>query len=249
MDKRERHCKLLNWSWLFCNLVLFLLISSTVHATPVLRFNYAGSGGTLSYDGEGGPLKGSIPFSSITYYEDTINMGTLTCENCFLDILTGSNISVSSNYYYWHGGGEVKLTGTAKDSLDNEIASGILLIGEWDDPVSGLKFSSQSGNVTGINIWGSGTDIKNPDLLTYFGLAENHEFTYSTGEIAGTTQFYPNGGFKGNVTNALFRNTETDNVVTNSIPIPEPATLLLLGTGMVGMVIWGWRQKRGRETI
>jgi hypothetical protein len=198
-------------------------------AAPILSFDQLHDGGTLSYNGTGGVLKGSgIRFDSIIGVDTAANDGvTLSCIGCRLNFETGLNMSDTAPIYTWAGGGFFTLTGTAKLG-STTIAAGTLLSGTWDEPVIGLRNGSL------FNATGTGTDTKSSDLLSFFGLPEV-SFTFANSDLSAVTSS-SGKGFTARV-------TEAD--ITNMAPTatPEPATMLLFGAGLLGLAGYRWRRQ------
>ena len=209
-------------------LTTVVVFAGQVHASPLLSFDQLHDGGILSYDGDGGVLKGrKIRFDSIIGVDTAANDGVaLSCTGCKLKFNTGVNISDTAPSYTWEGGGFFILTGTAKLG-DTVIASGTLLSGIWDEPVLGLRNGLQ------FNAMGTGIDSKHSDLLSFFGLPEV-SFTFANTDISVITRS-SGTGFKARV-------TEAD--ITNQAPTatPEPATMLLFGAGLLGLAGYRWRR-------
>jgi hypothetical protein len=215
--------------------VLTLGVAQQASAMAHLDFDQILDGGTLSYNGTGGPLVGTnIRFDFIKGVDTPLNAGVeLTCDNCTLNFSTGLNTYESTSTYMWTGGGSLTLTGTAKQGL-TIIAAGSLLTGTWNDPVVGLLNSSSTPKA--FSIIGSGENTIHSLLQAFYGLPTDVS-TFSNSELTVVTHL--NGttsGFNANV-------READLVSSMPVATPEPGTLLLLSTGLMGMAGYGWRRR------
>jgi hypothetical protein len=216
---------------------LTLGVANHASAVAYLDFDQLTDGGTLSYNGTSGHLKGKdIRFDLIKGIDTPLHTGVaLDCLGCELDFVTGSNISNTAPNYSWHGGGSLTLKGTAKYGVTT-IASGTLLTGTWDEPVLGLLNSGQKS----FSFVGTGENTLALGLQTFYGLSEESA-PFSNSELTVVTKFVKSGkGFDADV-------KEADYVSSIPVATPEPGTLLLLSTGLLGMVGYGWR--RNLQTV
>jgi PEP-CTERM motif len=206
-----------------------IVLAGQVQAEPILIFDQGAGAGTLSYSGGNGTLKGTgILFDSIIGLDTAANSGmSLSCVSCFLNFETGANLDNSLPTYEWAGGGYFKLTGTAKDGITT-VASGTLLEGTWVGSVSGARQGSL------FNVSGFGTDTKHAGLLDFFDLP-SVPFSFSNSELSSITS-RSGGGFTANVIEADLANMAPT-------ATPEPATILLFGAGLAGLVSYRWRRQ------
>jgi hypothetical protein len=222
-------------------LASLLLTAAPATALPTINVDQgtgAGqAGGTLSYDGEGGPLVGTgIGFGALSGFDTVANAGVpLFCvPSCTLDFATGGNTAegtVGGGAWSWEGGGSFILDGTlntASDGSGSEIASGTLLAGEF---TGALGFVGPAGRLLAI---GLGEDEKVAGLLQFYAIPDFLPFRFAeTNIVASGLTVGANGSLDGSVTNADLTNTQ----------IPEPGTLLLLGTGAAALGLRRWRRR------
>ncbi len=216
-------------------LALVSLCATEALGTSLLFDQLPNSGGSLFYDGSGGPLVGTdIVFDSVVGVSTPLNNGAvLTLVNGKLNFTTGPNLLEPAPIYGWDGGGSFTITADAVlDSLSNNI-----IVPAIDTPILvGTFLASPTYGAIGfvggnqISISSFGVDQKNPDILAYFGInPANFNFAESTISTADLVV----GGNQG------FSATVAQADITNSLPpaIPEPATVTLLAIAAATMWI------------
>jgi PEP-CTERM motif len=194
------------------------------------------AGGTLTYDGAGGPLIGSgIGFGALAGFDTASNAGvSLFCvPDCTLSFQTGPNTAEGADggTWLWDGGGSFVLDGTLNTAADGsgaDIASGTLLSGTFTGAL-GLVGPEGRLLVTGV-----GEDQKIGGLLDFYAIPDFLPFRFANTEIVATGLVVgADGSLAGSVVNADLTNTQ----------IPEPGTLLLLGTGAAAVTWRRWRRR------
>jgi hypothetical protein len=182
------------------------------------------SGGTLSYNGEGGPLVGTgIGFGVLQGTDTPANAGvSLTCvPACTLNFETGDiiqeavGIGGGLQQWTWGGGGFFTLEGTLQDAGGNVIATGLLLSGTFDGAIG---FVGPAGRLVVIGV---GNDLKF-GFPGFYGLDPSTAFTFASSEIVATGLVVgANNSLAGPVTNSD---------LTNVTQIPPPGALCLTRT-------------------
>lgn len=214
-----------------------LLISVPAVAVPTLKFEIsAPPAGVISFDGNSNPLLGTdIDVDSVVGLGTFQNNGvTATCINCVLDFVTGGSTSAA---WEFASGGSITVIGGV-DFDGGGIGPGdileetTLLTGSF----SGFQqvFDLGVGNMKLVaTAFG---DSKEKALTDFYGLPDGmYEGTFA---LFFTT---PANIILGDsfTSNAVISGT----ILNTPIPSPEPASLLLLGSGLVGFGILRWRKK------
>ncbi len=206
-----------------------------------IDFNVAvPTAGTISYGGGPSPLVGSgISVDTVVGLDTPLNDGTVrTCASCTLDFTTGGSTGSDATHWFFSPGGSITITGGLDltpipdgDTTDPEdVPDGsLLLTGSFTDTPSVATF----GPVFKIAGAAFG-DTKNQKLTEFYGLPDG---SYAGGlNLSFRTPGSPPAGFTS-------RRVFSGDVVNS--PVPEPASLILLGSGLVGLGLWRKLRNRG----
>lgn len=212
--------------------LLVSVSSAEAAAIPTILFDDAGvGGGTLFYDGNGGPLTTTGALLDVVVGLGTAaNSGlALTCEDCALSFTTGANVSESASFWTFLPGGNLTVSGTAKEGAST-IATGTLLSGLFND----TTYVFQQGSLN-INVSGSMNVTVNPALAAFYATPAN--------SLAVITQINLKQAIDP-ITHA-FSGTLTDTDINYYSVVPVPAALPLLLTALAAIVMLGWRRTSG----
>jgi len=213
------------------------IVAPVINGGPGGVYDFTvGEGNTSTQDGEGLVVVyslSSLPISTVGILDGFSAVGgdtaTMTFANpldptqsgFFAEMFLGDGFSCCSQSSTVKVDGITITTnaGNRDDSTDSfDVNGGLITVGGFDDPISGF-------------------------LPSY---ADDHEHYSLTPEITkGDTSIVVNTNnptSDDNIFLAVFHVTGEAGITTN--PIPEPTTLLFLGTGLAGLALGAWRRRK-----
>jgi hypothetical protein len=225
-NERKENPKMERKQRFMCVLSVFiiggvLLLPIAGQAIAILDFDIgAPTGGYMEYIGGDNPLSGrGITVDYVVGIGTPVNDGGRFFsdpDHAYLNFDTGNLTSYSENVWHFGSGGFIN------------IFYGTFLLTGTITNATVQPLQGQGFNVT----FGSFIDTKDPELLKFYGLPDGN---YSGGfNLQFTLDIDPSsGGFR----SAKLLSGD----VTNTTTVPEPATMLLLGSGLLGLI--GIRRK------
>jgi hypothetical protein len=203
-------------------------------ALTTLDFTVPGSnpGASIFYDGLGGPLVGTgITITEVLGKNTPLHNGTLLPITGGVLNFTSGNLTSSAltpvPSWSFGSGGTITISGGIPGF------TGTLMTGSFQ---SAIVLTVASSGTTGFEISGAQfTDVKNPQLLEYFGISPTSAFwgTFNIGFLAPLT--IPPAGFQS-------LSVTSGDVLNNTVPLPP--SVFLLGSGIVGLGLLGWRRRK-----
>jgi PEP-CTERM motif-containing protein len=210
---------------LTCTFLAFAFAATSAHASTIIDFQ-GGSGGTVNYGGGGGILSGiNIAINTVLGINTPANNSSFAVTSGYLNFQTGSLASydAGTGTYTFDGGGSFTITGGVSAAGIDATTNGSPTV-----LLSGGFLGATVGTQNQVKLFiGSGTDTKNPSLVSFFGLPADSLFAFgpATTDVNLTSGAYNGGAFAG---------TTFSTDVANTV-VPEPGSMMLFGSGLVGL--------------
>ena len=216
--------------------VAMLMMSTSAMAIPILDFDMsAPTAGSISYAGGAAPLVGSaINVDTVIGLGTSLNNSvTFNLINAVLNFSTGNLI----------GGTATSLSFGAAPSSNITLSGTVDVDGNGVVDASDITGTLFSGSFGQADIFTAGTsfrvaiagffDEKHVDLLALYGLPiSNYLGNFNLSFTA----------VDNNLLDGFRSTTLLSGDITNS-PVPEPGTLLLLGTGLASLAFYARRRR------
>jgi hypothetical protein len=212
-------------------LTLILLLVAFVQparADAYLDFGVvAPTTGSISFAGTGNPLVGAdISVDNVVGTGGTTlnNDVTLDITGGLLNFTTGNYQGESGGNYVFGGGGSITITGGIA-ALG--IANGTTLLSGTFDTVQ-VVVNGPTAKIVSASF----SDEKDEDLAAYFGFSN----------VPGWIGFSNIGFSASGAPPSGFTSTSVTSGDMTDYPVPEPASLLLLGSGLIGIGVLARRR-------
>jgi len=224
--------------------VMLLGLNFPSSAQPMLDFGaISPTPGTISYAGGATPLVGTnIQIDNVGGINTPSNDGTnFDCFGCLLNFTTGNLTGSTAQSWDFGGGGSISLVGKVDANGDHLLNLGDigflgavpLLSGSFASAQVSKQASSATFKIAGAAF----SDVKDSDLIELFGLGALGSTGYSGG-------FNLSFSAAGSPPSAFTSSTVLSGDVVNAPPIPEPASVFLMGSALFGLGVIARRRRQ-----